>query len=157
MKKIILLLIILSIAGCMSGMRDHNSLMGGPFTDEPAANNNYQGGIVVDPITGGDVTYSEIKQKASSNCSSKGGLKIEPYLDWQGILSKKGSLSGMWKYQCHGVQQYTSPTQVNTPAPIAAPAPKSTISIEAAKQQCKDIGYKPGTEKFGNCVLELSK
>jgi len=36
---------------------------------------------------------------------------------------------------------------------------KSSISetLISAKQQCKDLGFKPGTEKFGNCVLELIK
>lgn len=31
------------------------------------------------------------------------------------------------------------------------------LSMDQAKYQCKDLGFKPGTEKFGNCVLELSK
>ena len=34
---------------------------------------------------------------------------------------------------------------------------KSSPAIEQFKQQCKDLGFKPGTEKFGNCVLELNK
>lgn len=33
----------------------------------------------------------------------------------------------------------------------------STGSIDQFKQQCQDLGFKPGTEKFGNCVLELNK
>ena len=37
-----------------------------------------------------------------------------------------------------------------TSSPSAGP-------IEQAKSQCKDLGFKPGTEKFGNCVLELNK
>ena len=31
------------------------------------------------------------------------------------------------------------------------------IGIEEAKASCKDIGFKKGTEKFGECVLELTK
>ena len=31
------------------------------------------------------------------------------------------------------------------------------IGIEEAKANCKDIGFKEGTEKFGECVLELTK
>ena len=31
------------------------------------------------------------------------------------------------------------------------------LSMEQAKFQCKDIGYKYGTEKFGNCVLEFMR
>jgi len=37
------------------------------------------------------------------------------------------------------------------------PPSKLTFSIEQAKQQCKELGFKSGTEKFGNCVLELNK
>ena len=34
---------------------------------------------------------------------------------------------------------------------------KFSPAIDQFKQQCKDLGFKPGTEKFGNCVLELNK
>ena len=32
---------------------------------------------------------------------------------------------------------------------------KPKVSIEDAKSQCSDIGFKKGTERFGECVLEL--
>jgi len=35
------------------------------------------------------------------------------------------------------------------------PTPK--VSIEDAKIKCTDIGFKAGTEKFGDCVLELMR
>ena len=37
------------------------------------------------------------------------------------------------------------------------PASKTTpkVSIDDAKSQCSDIGFKTGTERFGECVLEL--
>jgi hypothetical protein len=38
-----------------------------------------------------------------------------------------------------------------------SPSSKSSPAIDQFKQQCKDLGFKPGTEKFGNCVLELNK
>ena len=31
------------------------------------------------------------------------------------------------------------------------------LNMEEAKMNCKDIGFKEGTEKFGECVLELTK
>jgi len=34
---------------------------------------------------------------------------------------------------------------------------KSLTSIDEAKDKCKTLGFKPGTEKFGTCVLELTK
>ena len=42
------------------------------------------------------------------------------------------------------------------PASTPAPAIKaSKVSIDDAKSQCSDIGFKKGTERFGECVLEL--
>jgi hypothetical protein len=31
------------------------------------------------------------------------------------------------------------------------------LSIDKAKTECESLGFKPRTEKFGNCVLELTK
>jgi len=44
-------------------------------------------------------------------------------------------------------------TEPITPTPTPTPTPKP--SITDAKSQCSDIGFKKGTEKFGDCVLEL--
>ena len=33
----------------------------------------------------------------------------------------------------------------------------SGASLEDAKKKCADLGFKMGTEGFGNCVLKLSK
>lgn len=40
---------------------------------------------------------------------------------------------------------------------LIPPTPTTTtkVTIEDAKSQCTDIGFKAGTEKFGDCVLEL--
>lgn len=38
--------------------------------------------------------------------------------------------------------------------PIIAP---KKITIEDAKDKCVSLGFKEKTEKFGNCVLELTK
>jgi len=42
-----------------------------------------------------------------------------------------------------------------TPTTTPTTTPTPTVSIEDAKVQCTDIGFKKGTEKFGDCVLEL--
>jgi hypothetical protein len=41
------------------------------------------------------------------------------------------------------------------PTPTPTPTTTSRISITDAKSQCTDIGFKAGTERFGECVLEL--
>ena len=41
------------------------------------------------------------------------------------------------------------------PTPTLTSSPK--VTIDDAKKQCEDIGFKPKTEKFGECVLELNR
>jgi hypothetical protein len=36
------------------------------------------------------------------------------------------------------------------------PSPSTGPSIKEAKKECADIGFKPKTEKFGTCVLQLT-
>ena len=74
MKKLLFISLIL-ISGCsaIAPLRDYNSF--GGIAKEPLPHNNYIGDLHVDPITGSNVTFDEIKQKALNNCSSKGGLK----------------------------------------------------------------------------------
>lgn len=45
----------------------------------------------------------------------------------------------------------------NKNTPLNGNPQRLLITIDQAKQQCKDLGFKAGTEKFGNCVLELAK
>lgn len=49
--------------------------------------------------------------------------------------------------------------EVQTPAtPRFIPTPTSNnVSLEDAKSKCRDLGFKAGTEAYGNCVLKLSK
>jgi hypothetical protein len=38
-----------------------------------------------------------------------------------------------------------------------APVQQSAINIDDAKKKCSDLGFKTGTEGFGQCVLKLSR
>lgn len=58
-----------------------------------------------------------------------------------------------WKYTVQSFCKNSAMSKNNTNQNISITTP----SIDQAKQQCKDLGYKSGTEKFGNCVLELNK
>jgi hypothetical protein len=48
----------------------------------------------------------------------------------------------------------TNPVEITPPA-ITTNNQVIQSSIEDAKVKCKDLGFKPKTEKFGKCVLEL--
>jgi hypothetical protein len=54
------------------------------------------------------------------------------------------------------------PQNYSAPAPQTAnPAPQNmrntSMSIDAAKAQCADLGFKSGTEGFAKCVLQFTK
>jgi hypothetical protein len=60
----------------------------------------------------------------------------------------------------HGyVPVHQNSTAVTTPRTqnLPQPASVSTMSLENAKEKCKSIGFTPGTEKFGGCVLQLTR
>jgi hypothetical protein len=46
----------------------------------------------------------------------------------------------------------TLPTGATAPNPTVAP-----VSLDAAKNQCMDLGMKPQTEAFGQCVMRIAK
>lgn len=49
---------------------------------------------------------------------------------------------------------YASATEPSTPS---NPSPKSDPSLDEAKSKCQELGLKPGTESFGNCVVKFAK
>jgi hypothetical protein len=54
----------------------------------------------------------------------------------------------------------TSTSQVSTPSVTTATAASQTVapvSLDAAKNQCMDLGIKPQTEAFGQCVMRIAK
>ena len=40
---------------------------------------------------------------------------------------------------------------------VQRPPVSTSLSIEQAKAKCVDLGFKQGTEQFGNCVLKFTK
>jgi hypothetical protein len=59
---------------------------------------------------------------------------------------------------CYRDGEYTFTKPAPTyQAPAYQPPPSATVGINDAKKKCADLGFKSGTETFGNCVLKLSK
>ena len=44
-----------------------------------------------------------------------------------------------------------------TPAPTTQGIPAASMSIDEATKKCIELGFKPGTEEFGQCALKLSR
>lgn len=69
--------------------------------------------------------------------------------------SNAGGSSFLWSYTL------TSPSlnkQIIQPTtPPYKPAPSQSIDLNQAKNKCNELGFKMGTEAFGNCVLRMSK
>ena len=84
---------------------------------------------------------------ASCICTTLGGAR-NPSVEMKGYISCRGMKTWTPKSAYIGTHYATEPT----PTPTTTP-PKT--SITDAKSQCTDIGFKKGTEKFGECVLEL--
>jgi hypothetical protein len=97
-------------------------------------------------------------------CENLGGIEFkqkidytDPSLDDEGNIIPSSKCFGgeafyhfsesqKLKYGNHFDEKPITPTPATT---------TSRISITDAKAQCSDIGFKTGTERFGECVLEL--
>jgi hypothetical protein len=51
---------------------------------------------------------------------------------------------------------FNQPSKANE-ASISPSVNTTPISMEQAKSKCQDLGFKAGTESFGQCVLKISK
>ena len=86
------------------------------------------------------------RQLANANCQYR-GLGVA-------VMGESGQSGLVWRayypYRCVRPQlnpNYSAPTN----------AIPSGGDLTAAKDKCKELGFKQGTEAFGNCVLKLSK
>jgi hypothetical protein len=85
------------------------------------------------------------RQLANANCQYRGlGVAILGERDYSRMWR------GYYPYRC--VRPQPNPTYS---APVNTVP--SGVDLTAAREKCKDLGFKQGTETFGNCVLKLSK
>lgn len=93
------------------------------------------------------VSEAELNSKASGMCYSRG------YSYYTLVDAKRNGAHKQLTYQCS--KQSPNPTpQLSNQQPIQQ---SSTSSLEDAKKKCVDLGFKTGTDGFGNCVLKLTK
>lgn len=75
--------------------------------------------------------------------------------DGGGTACKSSDSEGNTGLQRHDIP--ASPTQDSNSVSARTQPILTRTSIEEAKQKCAELGYKERTEKFGNCVLKLSR
>ena len=76
------------------------------------------------------------------------------YYEYKAIMDEKNAhpqKQVITPYDPSGKGGYAPEQNTSTPKTSAS------VNIEAAKQQCAELGFKPKTEKFGSCVLELRR
>ena len=166
-KNTIFLVAVLGLSACGT-IRDFSSF--DSTLSEPTAANAYYGSL-------GVLSYSEdadIRSRAEQICSTRGGLLTAPRPKRLGL---GGQILG---YQCKGfkpqVPQAPSPDaqvkttsapvqekQINAPIQLVEQSKPAVtekfdrLSLDASKRKCTELGFKPATEGYGKCVLQLSK
>jgi len=95
-------------------------------------------------------------QTTSCVCENLGDVLSDNKYDWcsEAQFIKFGK-NGDWMSFVDGEDASEHYFKTQTPTPAITPAQTPKVSIDDAKSQCTDIGFKAGTEKFGDCVLEL--
>ena len=102
--------------------------------------------------------YSEIRNDKELECvrsyfatQNLEKTKLIIWSDYQ--ISEQDNLKE-FKDKKSEFQIKTEQKEMKTNGSIINP---SKINMEDAKDKCKSLGFKTGTEKFGTCVLELTK
>jgi len=145
------LLILSSLIFLMSCTSIHtNRQEYGTYT--PSSSTNYRGELLYDAA----LTFSEegAIKKMEQLCIPYGGLDLTSIIHGE----IKYDAFTRYTYICNKQKEIVpDTTPITTSAPTPTTTPTSRVSIDDAKIQCEDIGFKAGTEKFGECVLRLNR
>ena len=84
------------------------------------------------------------------------GWEIEA--DFQSVGWSDGASQAPTRLRlCHRDSEHTFSKPQTYQAPVNQQYQSKAVGINDAKKKCADLGFKSGTEAFGNCVLKLSK
>ena len=74
---------------------------------------------------------------------------------WIAEFNRKKPKNNIFQYKDSETTNYVK-KEINSEKAISSKENK-ILDMAGAKIKCTDLGFKPGTEKFGSCVLELTK
>lgn len=149
MKFFISIAVAIVLSGCTT--LDQNSLCS--ECSAPTRNNGWNGVFLT--LSTDD---SEIAAHAQKLCAPFNGLKGKPR------MYSKTPTWDRYSFACNG---FAEPKFVTEPV-NTVPQPQTNSSyiqntestksqLQEAKTKCAELGFKPNTEGFGKCVLQLSK
>ena len=97
---------------------------------------------------------------SSGKCPLFAGRQVSAF-GWCAAYARKGGLPPeVSKPQAEATKPQTIENQngSNAQQSITTQADASErLSLEVSKQKCEELGFKPATEAFGKCVLQLTK
>jgi hypothetical protein len=120
------------------------------YSYQPDQESNYYGQLVVNP-------YTDFVSSIQNECT-RIGMVLEP--GSPKIKNINGSSERSIGYHCIKKSDEDLPEVEASKIKVDNPTIQNQhvpISINGAKERCMDLGFKAGTEKFGKCVLELTK
>lgn len=150
-----LLILIMVVHGCASvGSPQAGSCF---LCDVWIPDDNNTGGRVL--AIRGKHSMAQVNTLASENCRTKGanGANLSSPVDFGSSIRN----INVYNFTCY----IDSPSAVEAqnpsikPQSVASPfegtSKTDSKSVDSAKKDCRELGFKPGTKDFGNCVLKL--
>ena len=105
-----------------------------------------------------EVKLKDFKYFAANKCGHK-NFEINDLISHPFDYPSLSWIEGLIDCKTTAGKDHKTPSSKPAPkvTPNEVPIKSLTISLDEAKAQCADLGFKKGTEKFGDCVLKLSK
>ena len=104
-----------------------------------------------------DISPEKVNRLAREHCQMYGK---QAQLDGHKSRSFLESEYDKYRFRCIETPVVTNPIfqpPLNNRIDRQSASQPASMSIESATKKCEEIGFKLGTESFGNCVLKLSK
>jgi hypothetical protein len=131
--------ILLTFIGCSNLESSGNANKLFEFNVFLPKNNAGKGAITI----GNNLKMDDLAVQADKRCAEV-KMKLNP----ASIVKKEcGRYSCFYEYEC----------MVNSAPPPQVIPQRNQVTTDEAKTKCKELGFKGGTENFGNCVLRLTK
>ena len=147
MNKLFLISLLIFISGC-EGIRVKQYRTGG--------------GMLYVPAT--EFEEAQVRARAEQECRAQNMMLNSISVNEKGDGTPFANTALGYRFYDFFCDRLPDPVQLNqvkteqkemkTNGSIIIP---SKINMDEAKDKCKSLGFKTGTEKFGNCVLELTR
>jgi hypothetical protein len=147
MNKLLLILLLILISGC-EGIRVKQYRTGG--------------GMLYVPAT--EFEEAQIRARAEQECKAQNMMLNSISVNEKGDGTPLANTALGYRFYDFFCERLPDPVRLNQVRTDQKETRKdgsyinpSKINMEDAKAKCVSLGFKERTEKFGNCVLELTK